>query len=305
MEVLTSSGYHKRQLLDPDNNEDVSFGGSSPTFHVRAFRMTSLPSFFTYLSTFCDALAKVSTATAIIGVVLLLSGARTWAQPVSCSTAIENATVIVPDTVSVEGAESDFFSPDSVAVVSPEGTCVGTAQWPTTNGTTVAVAGNGPIEAEGLEEEDPIRFRLYNAHGAQYRDGSGTFVKCEHLTGGIQPFCRDDGRYEDDAVYVLQAVRLGPPSSSEKPDVQNLELSSPYPNPTRAQVRIPFATPERQEVSLKLYDTLGRVVQTLGQGEVMGRQVFQADLSGLSSGTYFLRLRAAGKTRTQRITVVR
>jgi hypothetical protein len=67
---------------------------------------------------------------------------------------------------------------------------------------------------------------------------------------------------------------------------------------------IQFATPEQQNASLKLYDTLGRVVKTLGQGEVEGRQMTQADLSMLSSGVYFLRLRSEGETRTRRITVV-
>jgi hypothetical protein len=37
----------------------------------------------------------------------------------------------------------------------------------------------------------------------------------------------------------------------------------------------------------------------------MGRQKAQIDLSGLSSGVYFLRLRADGRVQTQRVTVVR
>ncbi len=151
-----------------------------------------------------------------VGLLLPACG-RGRAQPVSCVTAIDNATVLIPDTVSVEGDASPFFSPDSLAALSPDDTCVG----------------------------------------------------------------------------------------AEAPRVQALRLAAPSPNPVRDAVRIRFATPERQTVKLKLYDMLGRVVWTFGGGRVKGRHEVQADLSGLASGAYFLRLRSEGDTRTRRITVVR
>jgi hypothetical protein len=62
--------------------------------------------------------------------------------------------------------------------------------------------------------------------------------------------------------------------------------------------------PERQEVTLRLYDVLGRQVETLVNGTQDSRQETQLDASGLSSGVYFLRLETEGRVQTQRVTVV-
>lgn len=90
----------------------------------------------------------------------------------------------------------------------------------------------------------------------------------------------------------------------ERP-ASKFELKPTFPNPAREQATVRFAVPERQEVSLQLYDTLGRVVRILEQGSVEGRRKMQMDLSGLSTGTYFLRLRADGRTETRQVTLVR
>jgi hypothetical protein len=84
-----------------------------------------------------------------------------------------------------------------------------------------------------------------------------------------------------------------------------LQLKQTFPNPTSRQATVQFVVLDRREVSLRLYDTLGRQVRTLTDGNLEGRQEMQVDLSGLSSGTYFLRLDAEGQTETQQVTVVR
>ena len=250
-------------------------------------------------------LKKGVLTAALVAGVLLLSCARGWAQPTSCTTAVDNATIIIPDTVVVEGETSPFFRPDSLAVLSPDDACVGAESWRTSQQTAMAVAGQGPFEEEGLSDESSFRFRLYGARGEQHRDGTATFVACTRVGKALRAFCRDDGRYEDDAIYVLRTMRLGPPSPNEAPRVQALQLAAPAPNPVRDAVRIRFATPERQTVKLRLYDMLGRVVWAFGGGRVKGRHEVRADLSGLASGAYFLRLQSEGSTKTRRITVVR
>jgi hypothetical protein len=99
-------------------------------------------------------------------------------------------------------------------------------------------------------------------------------------------------------------TELTDPVSVER-TVQELQLKRTFPNPARGQATVQFAVPDRQEVRLELYDVLGRQVRTVQQGEAQGREELQIDLSGLSSGTYFLRLRAEGEAETQRLTVVR
>ena len=243
--------------------------------------------------------------TLLTGALLLLSCVEGRGQPAPCATSVDNATVIIPPATAIEGTGFSTFNPDSVAVFTPDGACVGKAPWPKSNAASVAVAGGSSLETAALEDGDAFHLRLYGTGGEEYLGGSGTFVKCERFSGALQALCRDDGSYKSDAVYRLRSVRLGATPAGDVPSVQTLTLSPPHPNPTRGAVAIRFATPEQQDTSLKLYDTLGRVVKTLGRGEVEGRQAMQADLSGLSSGVYFLRLRSKGETRTQRITVVR
>jgi hypothetical protein len=86
---------------------------------------------------------------------------------------------------------------------------------------------------------------------------------------------------------------------------EEVRLTS-YPNPVRRQGTLEYALPESREVSLKVYDVLGRRVATLEQGrKKAGRHTARLETGRLSSGVYFGRLEAGGKTRTQKITVVR
>jgi len=87
--------------------------------------------------------------------------------------------------------------------------------------------------------------------------------------------------------------------------VGEVELLGTYPNPARTQATLRYALPERQDVTIRLYDMLGREVRTVASGRQEGRHERQMDLSALPSGTYFLRLDAEGQTETQQVTVVR
>ena len=87
--------------------------------------------------------------------------------------------------------------------------------------------------------------------------------------------------------------------------VDEMELLGTYPNPAQSRVTVRYAIPEPQDISVRLYDVLGRRVRTVIRGEQSGRHKRQVDLSGLASGVYFLRLSAEGQMRTQKLTVVR
>ena len=88
---------------------------------------------------------------------------------------------------------------------------------------------------------------------------------------------------------------------------QALRLGGPSPNPVQQQSRLTFAVREQTEATITVYNTLGQKVRTLYQGTPTSgeQQTARVDAGGLSSGVYFLRLRAGGHTKTQRVTVVR
>jgi len=94
-------------------------------------------------------------------------------------------------------------------------------------------------------------------------------------------------------------------SRSLRRRTQDVELRDPAPNPVRQRAVIRYAVPDRRQVRLDLYDVLGRRVRTLVQGPKEGRLAVQLEASGLSSGVYFLRLRAGATEKTRRLTVVR
>ena len=73
-------------------------------------------------------------------------------------------------------------------------------------------------------------------------------------------------------------------------------LGQNYPNPFNPATTIPFAVPQKAEVSLRVYNVLGQVVETLldGREYAAGYYDVSFDASRLSSGVYYYELSAGG-----------
>ena len=89
-----------------------------------------------------------------------------------------------------------------------------------------------------------------------------------------------------------------------------LRLTPPAPNPVRSKAQLQFGVREAGEATITLYNVLGQRVATLYDGrptpgEMQRVRLESGQLSQLSSGVYFVRLRANGETRTQRLVRVR
>lgn len=57
-------------------------------------------------------------------------------------------------------------------------------------------------------------------------------------------------------------------------------------------------------MTLRFYDVLGRQVETIVNGKREGRHETSLDVSGLSSGTYFLRMKTENALKMRRLTVL-
>jgi len=83
-------------------------------------------------------------------------------------------------------------------------------------------------------------------------------------------------------------------------------LGKTYPNPIRDQARMEYTLPEEANVSIALYDVLGRRVANLVDGaRRAGVHRTQIEADALSSGVYFVRMSAGSFQKTRRLTVVR
>ena len=77
---------------------------------------------------------------------------------------------------------------------------------------------------------------------------------------------------------------------SESPET--FELNQNYPNPFNPTTNISFSVPERSDVTLKVYDVMGREVASIANSQTFtrGAHTLAFDASSLSSGMYIYRL---------------
>jgi hypothetical protein len=79
-------------------------------------------------------------------------------------------------------------------------------------------------------------------------------------------------------------------------------LGQNYPNPFNPSTTIRFSLPKSCHVTLKIYNILGRKVETLVEGErKVGEYEIQWTPEGLASGIYFYRLQAGELGETKRL----
>jgi hypothetical protein len=109
-------------------------------------------------------------------------------------------------------------------------------------------------------------------------------------------------------IYVANSSGLPTPVEEENNPitVTNFELQQNFPNPFNPITQIRFSLAEQSQVTLKVYNILGKEITTL-VNEVKGAGVHEIsfDGSGLSSGVYFYTLQAGKSTQTRKMILMK
>jgi len=144
----------------------------------------------------------------------------------------------------------------------------------------------------------------------QFVDGNGTTTRTSRyqVRDSDLPYTTGEVTYRLKQVDIDGSTELSDPVTVELGGAQSLALANVYPNPATGPVTVKYTVPAEMsgDVTLQLFDVLGRVVRTVADepANATGRQKATISTGGLSTGTYFLRLSAGGQTRTEQVTVV-
>ena len=80
-----------------------------------------------------------------------------------------------------------------------------------------------------------------------------------------------------------------------------------YPNPFSASATLAYAVRETQDVTVRLYDAMGRLVRTVFDAQVEGNKMQRLRIggSGLAGGMYLIRLRGVDFEEVVPVAIVR
>ncbi len=124
-----------------------------------------------------------------------------------------------------------------------------------------------------------------------FKDGQETPV--EYVTK------RGASRYITDDFWVVEL------NGSAEPPVE-FGLNSVYPNPFNSQLLIKYSLPELRKLTLELTDVSGRSVQILENGwKKAGSHETLIEGAELTSGVYFVEMRAGAETAVRKVVLIR
>jgi hypothetical protein len=175
------------------------------------------------------------------------------------------------------------------------------------------------IDWEGMNEPDLDTYKVYRKfeEGQWQYVGSTTDTRYADTSVSYSVIC-GDSRITN---YYVEAVDDASQSAySDTIDIwcvgsgklsagilaELIDLQNNYPNPFNARTTIEYNVPYEMEITLEIYDILGRKVETLiDEYQSPGSYAVTWHASNIASGMYFYRLQAGNHTATRRMSIIK
>ncbi len=105
-------------------------------------------------------------------------------------------------------------------------------------------------------------------------------------------------------VPISDVTAIREPKGSVLPDSYKLEQN--YPNPFNPTTIIKYSLPQESKVTLRIYDILGRKIETLvNKHQLAGIHIVEFNGSHLASGIYFYRIQAGNFIDTKKLVLIK
>lgn len=185
--------------------------------------------------------------------------------------------------------------------------------------TTVNIQSAGAVKHIRLEHETNSVVVVGN-FGVTTQNGTVTFPETGtwfvygddstiEVTSTSQSFRLDAGEYYILSKHELQNPGEDPPATSVDPGEdlpKSFALYPNYPNPFNPSTEIRYDIAKSGLVVLRVYDILGRqVAELVNQEQQSGTYTVTFNANELSSGTYLIRMEAAGRVFTRKMTLIK
>ncbi|WP_020404892.1 PKD domain-containing protein [Gracilimonas tropica] len=151
-----------------------------------------------------------------------------------------------------------------------------------------------------LNEQSTISFQL--AAGKSVKKQDLALPRHEVLSPKVMKAKGATSRF---TINITSAQTVANERSADLPTT--VELQQNYPNPFNPITSIEYGVPETAEVTLEVFNVLGRKVATLihRKNKQAGRYTVQFNASDLSSGLYLYRLKTGNTVITKKLTLIK
>ena len=170
----------------------------------------------------------------------------------------------------------------------------------------------GDADADFPGEDDDPRFMPFTISLNDADGGGGEPPRVHQITWSLNPTV-DNNWWNTPSqwqtVTMIHSSQYVPVSSEDEPELpEAYALAQNYPNPFNPATTIRFQLPQAEQVTLRVFDVLGREVAALLDNTSLagGEHTVRFDASGLTSGVYLYRLEAgASFVQTRRMMLVK